>query len=44
VAKFADQYKVQSELRKLLFKRLQAENISMPFPTSTVQVENKPAS
>ena len=40
VAQFADQYKVQSSLRKLLFKRLQAEKISMPFPTSTVQVEN----
>ena len=41
VAKFADQYKVQSSLRKILFKRLQAEKISMPFPTSTVHVEKK---
>jgi small-conductance mechanosensitive channel len=41
VAKFADQYKVQSSLRKLLFKRLQSEKISLPFPTSTVQVEKK---
>jgi small-conductance mechanosensitive channel len=41
VAQFADQYKVQSDLRKLLFKRLQAEKISMPFPTRTVQLEDK---
>jgi small-conductance mechanosensitive channel len=41
VAKFADQYKVQSSLRKILFKRLQAEKVSMPFPTSTVHVEKK---
>jgi small-conductance mechanosensitive channel len=39
VAKFADQYKVQSDLRKLLFKRLKKEGISMPFPTRTVRVE-----
>jgi small-conductance mechanosensitive channel len=40
VRQFADQYKVQSELRKLLFKRLQREKISMPFPTRTVIVED----
>jgi small-conductance mechanosensitive channel len=43
VAQFADQYKVQSELRKLLFKRLQKEKISMPFPTRTVLVEDNRA-
>jgi len=43
VAKFADQYRVQSDLRKILFKRLQAEKISMPFPTRTVQLEDKRA-
>jgi small-conductance mechanosensitive channel len=44
VAKFADQYKVQSDLRKLLYKRLVREKISMPFPTRTVLVEdNRPA-
>jgi small-conductance mechanosensitive channel len=43
VAKFADQHKVQSDLRKLLFKRLQREKVSMPFPTKTVLLEdNRP--
>jgi len=41
VAKFADQYLVQSELRKRLYKRLVKENISMPYPTRTVIVESK---
>jgi small-conductance mechanosensitive channel len=40
VAQFADQYRVQSELRKRIFKRLQKEGISMPFPTHTVILEN----
>jgi small-conductance mechanosensitive channel len=44
VKQFADQYKVQSELRKLLFKRLQREKISMPFPTKTVLLEDNRAS
>ena len=38
VAEFADQYLVQSELRKRIFKRLKKEGISMPFPTQTVIV------
>jgi small-conductance mechanosensitive channel len=41
VEEFADQYRVQSDLRKLLFKRLVRENISMPFPTRTVILEDK---
>jgi len=41
VAQFADQYVVQSELRKRIFKRLQKEGISMPFPTRTVVLEQK---
>ncbi len=41
VAEFADQYKVQSELRKRIFKRLQRDGVSMPFPTRTVIVEDK---
>jgi small-conductance mechanosensitive channel len=41
VAKFADQYKVQSDLRKLLYKRLVREKISMPFPTRTVLLEDR---
>lgn len=42
VAKYSDQFLAQSELRKLLFKRLQRENISLPFPTYAVQMEQKP--
>jgi small-conductance mechanosensitive channel len=30
---------VQSELRKRLYKRLKAENITMPFPTRTILLE-----
>jgi small-conductance mechanosensitive channel len=41
VAEFAAQQRVQSELRKRLFNRLKAENISMPFPTHTVILERK---
>jgi small-conductance mechanosensitive channel len=43
VAQFADQYKVQSALRKLLYKRLVKEKISMPFPTRTVLLEDNRA-
>jgi len=44
VARFADQYLVQSELRKRIFKRLRREGITMPFPTRTVILEQpKPA-
>jgi len=43
VGQFADQYLVQSELRKRLFKRLKREGISMPFPTNTVLLEPRPA-
>ena len=39
IGEFADQYLVESELRKFIFKRLQKENISMPFPTRTVLLE-----
>jgi small-conductance mechanosensitive channel len=41
VSEFGRQYKVQSELRKRLYQRLTAENISMPFPTRTVLLEQK---
>lgn len=44
VAKFSDQYLVQSELRKRIFNRLRKEGITMPFPTRTVILEqSKPA-
>jgi small-conductance mechanosensitive channel len=41
VAEFPDQYPVQSELRKRLYRRLKAENISMPYPTQSIILENK---
>lgn len=41
VAEFADQYVVQSELRKRIVKRLRREGISMPFPTQTIVLEEK---
>jgi small-conductance mechanosensitive channel len=41
VGEFADQPGVQSELRKRIVKRLQREEITMPFPTRTVIVESK---
>ena len=44
VATFADQYLVQSELRKRIYKRLLHEKISMPYPTKTVIVESRGSS
>jgi small-conductance mechanosensitive channel len=44
IAEYADQYLVESELRKVIFKRLRKEGVSMPFPTQTVllpQMEQK---
>ena len=41
VGEFKDQYLAQSEMRKRLFRRLQRENITMPFPTQTVLLESK---
>ncbi len=43
VGEFTDQYLVQSELRKLIFKRLQREKVNMPFPTQTLLIESKKA-
>jgi small-conductance mechanosensitive channel len=39
VTKYSDQFLVQSEMRKLLFKRLQKEGIKLPFPTQSVVLE-----
>ena len=39
---FGAQYRAQSDLRKRLYKRLKAEGISMPFPTRTILIEQKP--
>ena len=40
--KYSDQFLAQSEMRKLLFKRLQKEGITLPFPTYTAVLEGKP--
>ena len=39
VAEYADQFLVQSELRKRIFKRLKRENIALAFTTRTVILE-----
>jgi small-conductance mechanosensitive channel len=39
VAEFAQQFRVQHELRKRILKRLRVEKIDMPFPTRTVYVK-----
>jgi small-conductance mechanosensitive channel len=41
VTEFGDQYKVQSELRKLIYKRLTREGIDMPYPTRVVINESR---
>jgi small-conductance mechanosensitive channel len=41
VSQFFDQYLVESELRKRIFKRLKREGISMAFPTHTIVLEEK---
>lgn len=39
VAEYVDQYLVQHELRKRIFKRFQQEGIEFPFPTRTVYLK-----
>jgi small-conductance mechanosensitive channel len=39
VRQFADQYPVQSELRKRILERFQQAGIEMPFPTRTILVD-----
>ncbi|HDP70348.1 MAG TPA: mechanosensitive ion channel [Actinobacteria bacterium] len=41
VKEFVDQYLVQSELRKRIFKRFKEEGIKIPFPIRTVYLEGK---
>lgn len=41
VQEFTDQYAVQHELRKRIFKRFKEESIEMPFPTRTVYVREE---
>jgi small-conductance mechanosensitive channel len=40
VSEFVDQYRVQHELRKRIFKRFRKENIEIPFPIRTVYIRN----
>jgi small-conductance mechanosensitive channel len=39
VSEFVDQYLVQHELRKRIFKRFRAEGIEIPFPIRTVYLK-----
>ena len=39
VSEFVDQYSVQHELRKRIFKRFRAEGIEIPFPIRTVHLK-----
>jgi small-conductance mechanosensitive channel len=39
VRQFTDQYLVQSELRKRILKRFEAEGIKIPFPTRTIDLD-----
>jgi small-conductance mechanosensitive channel len=39
VAEFTDQFLVQHELRKRIFRRFRQEGIQIPFPVQTVQLE-----
>jgi small-conductance mechanosensitive channel len=41
VTEFADQYLVQHELRKRIFKRFREEGIEIPFPIRTVYLRGK---
>ena len=41
VRQFTDQYLVQSEMRKRILKRFEAEGIEMPFPTQVIQLDTK---
>ena len=43
VAEFVDQYLVQHELRKRIWKRFRAERIEMPYPTRTVYLRERDA-
>lgn len=42
VKQFTDQYNVQNEVRKRIFKRLREEGIEIPFPTRTIHLKEAP--
>jgi small-conductance mechanosensitive channel len=41
IVRFAEQARIKSEIRKRIYKRLQSEGISMPYPTQTILLESK---
>ena len=41
VSEFTDQFPVQHELRKRIFKRLKEEGIEIPFPHRTVYLREE---
>lgn len=43
VAEFVDQFVVQHELRKRIFRRFREEGIEIPFPTRTVYMKTNPS-
>ncbi len=43
VAEFVDQYLVQHELRKRIFRRFKAEGITIPFPIRTIELKGEGA-
>lgn len=44
VAEFTDQFLVQHEMRKRIFKRFKQEEIEIPFPIRTVYLKERPGS
>ena len=44
VAEFSNQYQVQHELRKRIWKRFRAEGIKIPYPTRTVYMRGQTSS
>ena len=42
VAEFTEQYAVQHELRKRIFRRLREEGIEIPFPIQTIRFDERP--
>ncbi|MBL8219058.1 MAG: mechanosensitive ion channel, partial [Bryobacterales bacterium] len=42
VSEFVEQYMVQHEMRKRIFKRFRKEGIQIPFPVRTLVFQNPP--
>jgi len=41
VSEFSNQFAVRNELKKRIFRRFREEQIEIPYPTRTIQVEGK---